>query len=77
MQWYNRDLCNYLDVDKVNGFKKSWGSSQLTSVQHSSGCWDDLTTSTMDSISVQCDVMDVESDTTHVFFGHYTLWEIR
>ena len=59
-----------LNFTQEDWLLESWLSSQLSGIENSSGSGDQLTTSSVDSISVQCHVMDVESDTSHVFFSH-------
>ena len=63
----------YLDFYKVDWLHKSGACCEYTGIQHSSCGWDDLTTTTMDSISVQGDIMDVETYTSHVLLTHNTL----
>lgn len=42
----------------------------MSSIVNSSGSWDDLTTTSVDSVGVKGNVHNVESDTSHVFFSH-------
>ena len=42
----------------------------MSSIVDSSGSWDDLTTTSVDSVGVKGNVHNVESDTSHVFFSH-------
>jgi len=63
-----------LNFNKENWFLESWGCSQLGGVEDTAGSWDDLTTTSVDSIGVEGDVVDVESDSTHVLFGHNTFF---
>ena len=63
----------YLDLHKVHRLHESGLSRKLASVQHSAGCGNDLATTTMDSISMQGDVMDVVTAGTHVLFTEDTL----
>jgi len=51
---------------------ESWLSGKLSSVVDSSGSWDDLTTTSVDSVVVEDNIDDVHSDTSHLFFGHGT-----
>mgnify|MGYP006952535232 CR=1 FL=1 len=55
-----------LDFDQEDWLLENWESSELASIKASSGSWDDLTTTSVDSISVESDIIDVESDTSHV-----------
>lgn len=59
-----------LDFAQEDGFLESWFSGVLSTIEDSSGSWDDLTTTSVDSISVESNIHDVESDTSHVFFSH-------
>merc|ERR1719259_181819 len=62
-----------LDLDQVDGLEETWGGGQAASVQDTASSWDDLSTTTMDGISVKGDVMEIESDSTHVFVAKDTL----
>lgn len=57
------------DINHVHWLLQSWGSSHFGSIIGSSGSWDDLTTTTMDSITVEGNIEDVESDSTHGFLS--------
>jgi hypothetical protein len=59
-----------LDFNQEDGFLESWLSSQLASIINSSSSGDDLTTSSVDSISMKGNIQKVESDTSHIFFSH-------
>jgi hypothetical protein len=63
-----------LDFDQEDWFLKFWRSSKLTSIENSSGSWDDLTTTSVDSISMEGYIMDVESVTSHVFITQNTFF---
>merc|ERR1712088_74888 len=56
-----------LNFHKIDWFHKSRFGGQSRSVQNTSGGRDDLTASTMDSVSMQSNVIDVKSHTTHIF----------
>lgn len=62
-----------LDLDQVDGLEETWGGGQAASVQDTASSWDDLSTTTMDGISVKGDVVEIESDSTHVFVAKDTL----
>lgn len=51
-----------LDLAQVDGLHEARSGCEIRSVQDATSCWNDLTASTMDSISVQCHVVDVEAD---------------
>jgi len=59
-----------LDLAQEDWLDESWLSSELSSVQDSSGSWDDLTTTSVDSISVKGNIHNVESNTSHVLLSH-------
>jgi len=58
-----------LDLDKEDWFHKSGLSSQLSGIEDTSGSGDDLTSSSVDGISVENNVHKVESDSSHVLVG--------
>ena len=70
--WNSFEL-KYLDFDEVHGFKEGRLSGQLTGVEDSSRGGDDLATTTMDGVGVQCDIVQVESDSSHVLLAQHTL----
>jgi len=55
-----------LDLNQEDWLLESWHSGKLTSVKNSSGGWDDLTTTSMDSIGMEGNIIDVESNSSHV-----------
>jgi len=55
-----------LDIDQEDWFLEHWHSGKLASVEASSGSWDDLTSTSMDGIGMEGNIIDVESDTSHV-----------
>jgi len=59
-----------LDFAKEDGFLETRFSSELGSVVDTTSCGDDLTTTSVDSISVKGHINNVELDTSHVFFSH-------
>jgi len=61
-----------LDLDQEDWLLESWSGSKLTSIKASSGSWDDLTTTSVDSVSMEGYIMDIESDTSHVLIAHST-----
>jgi hypothetical protein len=63
----------YLDLNQVDGFHEAWFSCQNTCIEASPGSWDDLSTTTMNCISMQCYIMHIKSDTSHVLFTKDTL----
>mmetsp|Transcript_1469 Transcript_1469/g.1762 ORF Transcript_1469/g.1762 Transcript_1469/m.1762 type:complete len:284 (+) Transcript_1469:187-1038(+) len=63
-----------LNFTEEDGFLELRGSGELRSVEDSSGGRDDLTTTSMDSISMESNIMDVESNTSHVLFSQNTFF---
>jgi len=61
-----------LDFDEENRLLESGGSNELRGVEDSSGSGDELTTTSVDSISMEGNILDVESDTSHVLFDEDT-----
>lgn len=59
-----------LDFAKEDGFNESRSSSELSSIVDSSSSRDDLTTSSVNSVSMKSNIHNVESNTSHVFFSH-------
>lgn len=59
-----------LDFAQEDGFLESGLGGKESSVVDSSGSGDDLSTTSVDSISVESNVHNVESNTSHVFFSH-------
>jgi len=62
-----------LDLDKEDGLLESGSGNELRSVHNSSGSRDNLTTSSVDSISVESNILNVEPDTSHVLFDEGAL----
>lgn len=63
-----------LDFDEEDWFLESWLSREFGSIENSSAGWDDLTTTSMDGIGVEGNIMDVESNSSHVFFAKSTFF---
>jgi hypothetical protein len=63
-----------LDLTEEDWLLESWLGGKLGSVHNSSGGWDDLTTTSMDGISVEGNIMDVESHTSHVLITQNTFF---
>jgi hypothetical protein len=61
-----------LDFDEEDRLLESRGSEELRSVHDTSGSGDELATTSVDSISVESNILDVESDTSHVLFDEDT-----
>lgn len=63
-----------LDLTEEDWLLEFWSGGELGSVHDSSGGWDDLTTTSVDGIGVEGDIMDVESDTSHVLIAQNTFF---
>jgi len=61
-----------LDLTKEDWLLECWSRTELTSVEYSSGGWDDLTSTSMDSIGMESNIVDVESASSHVLVTHNT-----
>jgi len=62
-----------LDLNEVDGLLESGLGGKLGGVDNTTSGGDDLTTTTVDGISVQDNIMDVEADGTHVLIAKSTL----
>lgn len=58
------------DFGQEDGFLESWLGGELSGVVDSSGSGDKLTTTSVDGISVEGNINDVDSDLSHVFLAH-------
>lgn len=63
----------YLNLYEIDGLHKPGCSGEHAGVQNSPCRGDDLSTSSVDGISVKSNVVDVESNTAHVFVTEDTL----
>jgi len=63
-----------LDLNQEDGLLETRLSSELRSEEHTSGSWGNLTTTSVDSISVELDILNVEADTSHVLISQNTLF---
>jgi hypothetical protein len=61
-----------LDLNQEDGLLETRLSSELRSEEHTSGSWGNLTTTSVDSISVELDILNVEADTSHVLISQNT-----
>jgi len=60
------------DLDEVDGFLKSGLGSQDASVKNTTSSGDDLSTTSVDGISVKGDIKNLEADSSHVLFTENT-----
>ena len=67
------DIIGGLDLAKEDGLLELGTGGELASVVDTSGGGDDLTTTSVDGVGMERDVVDVESDTSHVLIAHGTL----
>jgi len=61
-----------LDLDEVDGLEESWLGGHDAGVEASSRGGDELSASSMDGISVEGDVVEIESDSSHIFVAEDT-----
>lgn len=62
-----------LDVDEVDGLEETGLSGHLASVEATTHGGDELTTSAVDSVGVEGNIVDAELDSTHVLVAENTL----
>mmetsp|Transcript_5297 Transcript_5297/g.19284 ORF Transcript_5297/g.19284 Transcript_5297/m.19284 type:complete len:856 (+) Transcript_5297:61-2628(+) len=67
-----KSLLRSLDFDQVDRFEETRFGAERRRIQHTTASRDDLTTTTVNGIGVENDIVDFELDTTHVFFGEDT-----
>jgi len=58
------------DFSQEDGFLESGFSGQFTSIIETTSCGDDLSTTSVDGVGVEDTIVKIESDTSHLFFGH-------
>ncbi len=63
-----------LDLDQENRFLETRGSSEFSGEEHTSSSGSDLTSTSVDSISVKLNILDVEADTSHVLISQSTFF---
>jgi len=61
-----------LDLNEEDRLLESGGGEELRSVHDTSGGGDELTTTSVDSIGMEGNILEVESDTSHVLFDEDT-----
>ncbi|CAL9029363.1 unnamed protein product, partial [Prunus brigantina] len=62
-----------LDLNKIYRLKEPWLGSQLGSIDDPPSSGNDLTTSSVDGISMKNHITDFKANTPHVFFCHCKL----
>jgi len=62
-----------LDLDQEDWFLEAWLGSKLTSEEVTSHGGSDLTATSVDSVGVEGNILNVEADTSHVLVGQDTL----
>src|SRR6185437_3086784 len=60
-----------LDFTQEDWLLESWLGGELSGIEYSPGSGDDLTTSSVDGVSMESNVHYVEPDSSHVFLSHY------
>lgn len=63
-----------LDLDEEDGFAETGLGGEHASVEDTSSGGHNLATTSVDSIGVKGNILDVEADSTHVFVSHDTLF---
>ena len=71
-----REIIN-LNLDLVDGLQQPGLGCQHAGVQDTPGCGDDLATTTMDSVSVKCHIVQVKPDGTQVLIAQHSLEKNR
>lgn len=61
-----------LNLDQEDWLEKRWVGKEGGGVQHTTSSWDDLSTTTVDGISVQGHVHNVEANRAHWFLSDWT-----
>ncbi len=59
-----------LNFAQEDWFLEFWLSSKLTSIIDSSCSWNDLTSTSVNSVSMKSYIMNIKSDSSHVFIAH-------
>ena len=72
INWSNNIIWG-LDLNQEDWLLELWLSGELTSVDDSSACWENLTSTSMDGIGMKGNIVDVESASSHVLIAHNTL----
>jgi hypothetical protein len=65
-------LLGHLNLDKEDGLEETRLGEEGRGVQDTTGSWDDLSTTTVDSISVEGDIQDVEAARSHWLFSDWS-----
>ncbi|KAG8131283.1 hypothetical protein E2320_017882 [Naja naja] len=63
----------YLNLNKIDGFHQTRLGSQGRSIQDPPGSRDDLSSPTMDGISMESHILNVKTDPSHVLFAQNAL----
>lgn len=65
----------YLYFHQVDRLHEPWLSGELAGIQDPTGCGNDLSSTTVDGVRVQCHVMNVKANCAHVLLTQSTLQE--
>jgi hypothetical protein len=60
------------NLDEEDRFLESWHGEKFRGVENTTTCGDDLSSSTVDGVGMECYVLDVETNTSHGFFSNTT-----
>lgn len=66
----------YLDLNKVDRLHHSGFSCELTCIQGSASCGNNLATTTVNGICMQGHIVDVKANSSHILFTEDTLGNI-
>ena len=66
-------LVQYLNLHEVDGLQNARGSCQHAGVENPASCGDDLSSSSVNGIGMESDVVYVEPHSSHIFLTQYPL----
>lgn len=69
----NMPSYTYLYLHQIHRLHESWLSSELAGVQDPTSCRNNLSSTAVDGVCVQCHVMNVKTNCTHVLLTQGTL----
>ena len=61
-----------LHFDQVDWLEETWLGGHDASIEHTSSSWDKLSTTSMDGVSVKGNIVEIESDSSHVLVAEDT-----
>jgi len=69
---WSDDIIWGLDLNQEDWLLEFWNGGKFASIDDSSASWENLTSTSMDGISVKGDIMDIVSATSHVLIAQNT-----